>query len=76
MAQNNQVFAIDDTVGTSENLNVYAQVLERIDSELGASLRPYLALLAAGSWVDAATVLQALYAATDPNYASSATGAA
>jgi hypothetical protein len=66
MAKNNHAFTIDDALGTSDNLAVYAQVLEAIDAPLGAALRPYLASLAAGQPVDTATIWDALYAATAP----------
>jgi len=66
MAKNNYVFAIDDTLGTSDNLAAYAQLLEAMDAPLGAALSPYLASLAAGQPVDTAAIWDALYAATVP----------
>jgi hypothetical protein len=66
MATNSNAFAIDDTLGTSDNLAVYAQLLDALDERLGAALGPHLAPLAAGQPVDAAVIWDALYAATAP----------
>lgn len=63
MAENNHAFAIDDTLGTSDNVAAYAQVLETMDAPLGAALGPYLVSLAAGQPVDTAAIWDALYAA-------------
>lgn len=66
MATNNNEFAIDDMLGTAENLAVFAQLLETLDEQLGAALRPYLAPLAAGQKVDTVAIWDTLYAATAP----------
>lgn len=64
MARNNHVFAIDDRLGTSDNLDAYARVLEGMDAALGAALRPYLASIAAGHPVDTSAIWDALYVAS------------
>jgi hypothetical protein len=64
MARNAHVFAIEDHLGISENLDAYAQVLAGMDAALSAALRPYLASIAAGHSVDTAAIWNALYAAT------------
>ncbi len=76
MAGNAQSFTIEDRLGTSDNLNAYAQTLEQIDATLGVALRPYLASMAAGHTVDTSAIWNALYAATAPSsdHASSTAG--
>lgn len=66
MTNNSHTFAINDTLGTSDNLAAYAQVLEAIDAPLEGALSPYLASLAAGQPVDTAAIWDALYAAIAP----------
>jgi hypothetical protein len=67
MAGNAHVFAIEDRLGTSDNLDAYSQVLEGLDAELGAALRQYLASIAAGYPVDTSAIWNALYAASAPD---------
>ena len=59
-------FAIDDTIGTSDNLAAFKQLIEAMDAPLGKALSPHLAPLAAGQQVDAAAIWNALYVATAP----------
>jgi len=66
MTKKNRAFAIDDTIGTSDNLAVYTQFLLSVDAPLGTALSSHLASLAAGQPVDAGAVWDALYAATAP----------
>lgn len=72
MGERNHTFAIDDALGTSDNLAAYARVLEAMDAPLGAALRPFLASLAAGQPVDTAAIWDSLYAAIAPPDPSSA----
>jgi hypothetical protein len=58
------VFVIEDGLGVSDNLNAFSQVLEGLDTSLGAALRPYLTAIAAGHPVDTSTIWDALYAAS------------
>ena len=77
MTKNNQTFTIDDTLGTSDNLAAYAQVLEAMDALLGETLSSKLAVLATGQAVDTAVIWDALYAtiaAVEPGNASSRDG--
>jgi hypothetical protein len=70
MTKNEHAFAIDDSLGTSDNLAAYARVLEAMDAPLCAALNPYLVSLAAGQPVDAAAIWDALYlamASADPD---------
>ena len=78
MAGNAHVFAIEDGVGTSDNLDDYSQVLGGMDAALGAALRPYLASIAAGHPIDTSAIWDALYAASalDLNRANGTTGGA
>jgi hypothetical protein len=66
MARNNNAFAIDDTLGTSDNLAVYTQLVEALDARLGAALSSCLAQLVAGQRVDTAAIWDVLYVATAP----------
>lgn len=66
MANNNDAFTIDDTLGTSDNLDAYARSLEAMDAPLGAVLSPYLASLAASQAVDTSAIWNALFAAAAP----------
>jgi hypothetical protein len=67
MAGNANVFAIEDRLGTSDNLGAYSLVLEGVDAALGAALGPYLASIAAGYPVDTSAIWNALYAASAPD---------
>lgn len=64
MAKKTYEFGIDDALGTSDNLAVFAQQLEEMDAPLAAALTPHLVHLAAGHTPDAVAIWNALFAAT------------
>lgn len=64
MAKKTYEFGIDDALGTSDNLAIFAQQLGKMDAPLAAALTPHLARLAAGHSPDAAAIWNALFAAT------------
>lgn len=66
MGKANNAFAIDDLIGTADNISAYAQLLEAMDAPLGTSLSHYLTSLAGGQAVDTAAIWDALYAAMAP----------
>jgi hypothetical protein len=77
MPTDSRTFAIDDTLGTSDNLAAYVRLLAAMDGSLGAALSPFLTSLAAGQPVDTGAVWDALYAATaDPDPVAQGDGAA
>ena len=64
MAKKTYEFGIDDALGTSDNLAVFAKQLGKMDAPLAVVLTPHLARLAAGHTPDAAAIWNALFAAT------------
>jgi hypothetical protein len=72
MVENNRVFSIDDTLGTSDNLATFMQVLEAMDAPLGTALSQYLISLTAGQPVDTAAIWDVLHAAMAPADSNSA----
>jgi hypothetical protein len=73
---NDPVFVIDDTLGISDNLAAFAQLIGGMDAPLGAALKPHLSSLAAGQQVDATAIWNALFAATETSNAVSNAGEA
>ena len=64
MTQDRAEFSIDDAVGTDANLASFAERLEVIDVQLGASLRPFLTQMANVHLTDIEAIWDQLYAAT------------
>lgn len=64
MAKKTYEFGIDDALGTSDNLAVFAQQLRKMDAPLAAALTPHLARLAARHTPDVVAIWNALFAAT------------
>lgn len=65
MTQESGEFSIDDAVGTDVNLASFAERLEAIDAQLGASLRPFLTQMGNGQPPDIEAIWNLLYAATE-----------